>query len=142
MIRSRSAISIQLLLLVALVLAFIGGPVNGGTETVAKSGTVAFTVKGNVGGLYPGQWRRATITVRNTYSRRIVVRRIFASSVRTNRAHCKASTVTSPGWHGSRSVGKRRSVKVALRFQMKPSAPAACQGATYTLRYSGRGTAR
>jgi hypothetical protein len=141
MIRSRLAITIQLLLLVALVLAFIG-PVNGGTEAVAKSGKVAFTVKGNVGGLYPGQWRKATITVRNTYSRRIVVHRIFASSARTNRAHCKASTVTSPGWRGSRSVGKGRSVKVTLRFQMQPSAPAACQGATYTLRYSGRGTAR
>lgn len=103
--------------------------------------TVAFHVRGTVRGLSPGRLRMMKVTVRNTSSRRLRVTRITATVVRSAPS-CPTTAIRVKPWRGKLLVRPGASRKVLLKVRMKPTAPNACQGARFRLRYQGKATVR
>lgn len=141
MLRSRVILVVPLLVLMTLSVA---GPERTGirNDAASLSQRIEFKIKGDVAGLYPGHTQKATITLRNRYRSPIEVRRVVVRTQQTGRAGCAPSSVFSPGWRGHRLVRPSSTATVKVRFTMRASAPAACQGAKYTFRYTGWGSLR
>jgi hypothetical protein len=100
-------------------------------------------VSGHVAGLYPGARRRMPTTVRNDYGSPV---RLDSIRVRAAAAGpgCSAGNLRVRGFRGARRViGGHRATRVPVRVAMLASAPDACQGARFPLRFrahvSGRG---
>lgn len=100
---------------------------------------VSFTLRGHVGGLFPGASRRLVIAVHNRSRRSLRVRSI-TTRVRDAKRGCRARNLRVSAFRGRLRIGPRRSRRVAVRVRMLPSAPAACQGAVFRLAFRGRAT--
>ena len=98
-----------------------------------------FTISGDVTGLYPGGHRPLKLLVKNDASSAIYVTDIWVESVKVNKKGCPSWSVWSPGYDGYLRVAKRGTATVSVPVYMRRSTPSACQGATYTIRYTGRG---
>lgn len=99
-----------------------------------------FTISGDVAGLYPGSQKPLRLTITNKATAPIYVFYIRVDSVSVNRSGCPASSVWSPDYLGSTRIPRLGTGTVTIPVFMRSSAPNACQGATYTIRYTGSAT--
>ncbi|WP_193605643.1 hypothetical protein [Nocardioides dongkuii] len=136
---SSSSSVVQRWLALAVVLLAVG--LLAGSATVAASGPTrpkpAFTISGGVDDLYPGAERRAVLRITNNRAWAIKVRRVVVTVASTNKSGCATSMVRSPGWAGSMRVAKGKTRVLRVPVRMRAVAPDACQGAVFSLRYSG-----
>jgi len=136
---------IQLALVAALMAAAVAyaaerGPFGSGSVDRSQArGLAHSTVKarGDVVGLYPGADRRMRVSVRNRDSRPARLRR-FRTRVGN------ANPVCTDGYlrvrqlkRPQRRIGPHRSILIRVRVRVRPSAPDACQGARWPLRFRG-----
>lgn len=98
-----------------------------------------FTLRGHVGGLYPGAHRRLVVVVRNRGRRPLRIRSIV-TRVRAARRGCSAKNLRVSRYRGLLLVRPGRSRRVALTIRMSRTSPTACQGAVFPLLFRGRGT--
>lgn len=95
-----------------------------------------FRVTGSVGGLYPGAVRTMRVRLRNPHPFALRLRRLRISVV-DPAPGCRAGTIRIGRVRRGLVMAARRTTKVRLRVTMRPSAPNACIGARYPLRFSG-----
>jgi hypothetical protein len=100
-----------------------------------------FTLRGHVGGLYPGASKRLVVAVHNRSRRPLRIRSI-TTRVRAARRGCGARNVRVSSFRGRVRVGAGRTRRVAVRVRMLSTSPPACQGAVFPLVFRGRATAR
>lgn len=106
----------------------------------ASNATVRVAVGGHVVGLYPGAARKMRTTVRNGYDHPVRLRSIKVK-VGPGASGCAARNLrVGQIRHGRRVVPRRHSATVGLRVRMSGSAPDACQGARFPLRFRARVT--
>lgn len=111
-----------------------------GKISIGQAGNIPFSIRGRVRSLYPGARGTLTLRVRNPHR--------FAIEVRSVRVRVRQS---DHGGCGRRWVRPRRAVKTSVRVPPKSKAmvsypvrmlkasPPACSGATWGLRFSGKG---
>ncbi|MGZ5398148.1 MAG: hypothetical protein ACXWEI_22650 [Mycobacterium sp.] len=97
-----------------------------------------FVIRGDVADLYPGVTKKYTVTLTNTNSFAIVVTDI-SLKVDDASKRCKKQNLSSPGFHGQVVVPARSTASVKVPISMATRAPDACQGAKFSLTYSGSG---
>ena len=108
------------------------------TRPVADERKAAtFTVRGKVGGLYPGVRKILQAKVVNRFSHPIRVRLVTAR-VRSDVAGCPSGAVKVTPWRGTLRLRPHAAKKVPLKVRMRPTAPNACQGVRFTIRYGGK----
>jgi hypothetical protein len=96
-----------------------------------------FRVTGRVRGLYPGIDRTMRVRIRNPHAFPIRVKRVRVVVSDASPA-CPASTIRIARGKPARPIRPRRTTKLRLRVRMVEDAPAACAGARYPLRFSGK----
>jgi hypothetical protein len=111
------------------------GPGNGQGNGQAN-GHRDFVVSGHVEDLRPGGSLPMVLTVENPNS---VAIRVTSITVQASAAStgCPASALTLPNWTGSLFVAKDGTATLTVDVALKATAPDACQGATWSLRYGG-----
>lgn len=137
---------------VALVLAAVafglclqaeGGNRRALPRLIASNGVLAvgaFTITGSVEGLYPGANTMLPLRVRNNNGFAMVVRELDVATTQTDRAGCATSSVLPTGFDGSVRVNAKSAVTIPVPVRMLQTVTDACQGASFTLRYSGTAT--
>jgi hypothetical protein len=96
-----------------------------------------FSVSGRVTGLYPGRTRAVSLRVANRHRVAILVTSLTAR-VRDGRAGCPARSLLVVPFRGAVRVAPRRRARIGVLVRMRRSAPDACQGASFPLRFRGR----
>ena len=96
----------------------------------------SFTISGHVLGLYPGGTARLTLTVRNRNSFPINVTSIRVKA--GNAPGCARSNLVVENFRGSLRVAAERRRRLQLPIGMRSTAPDACRGARFPLRYTGK----
>lgn len=97
----------------------------------------SFGIGGSVNGLYPGLTKPLKLTVSNPQHFAIVVTSVTVAVGNASQA-CGAANLSVTHFSGRRRVGAKGSARVTLEVTLAHSAPDACQGAVFPLRYSGR----
>jgi hypothetical protein len=128
--RALAALAGVAALLVFSLTAFAAGD--------ARRGPQRFTISGGATGLYPGGVGHVALKVRNPFKRRL---RVQGLSVRVldAGAGCRAANLRVARFGGFVDVLPRRSRIVRLNVRMLASAPPACAGARFPLRFSSKG---
>ena len=112
-------------------------------DPVARGADASFSIKGSVRNLYPGKRAPLRLTVKNPNGRPITVTSIrvrVASDA--SRPGCVASDlVRATSLDAALRVPADSSKRVALEIELLPSAPDACQGAVFPLRFVGKAVA-
>lgn len=129
----------RLLLLAAAVVAVLAvatahSRADDSVLTSSRSGS--FTIKGNVLGLYPGGTARLTLTITSKNGFPIKVK-----SVRVkvgNAAGCPRTNLVVKHFRGSLRVPAKAKRRLQLSVSMRRTAPDACMGARFPLRYTGK----
>jgi len=99
-----------------------------------------FQISGSVDGLYPGATRTMALTLSNTPNAgRLVVTSVKVESVSVDKGGCHSDVVSSDGWSGKKSIPKNGTATISVDVSMDTDAPTDCQGATFTLEYTGTG---
>ena len=99
-----------------------------------------FQISGSVDGLYPGVTRMMVLTLSNRPNAgKLVVTTVDVTSVSVDKEGCSPALVVSDGWSGRKSIPKNGTATIAVPVRMRAEAPDACQGATFTLEYTGTG---
>lgn len=98
----------------------------------------AFRMTGRVAGLYPGRVKVMRIRLRNPHPFALRLRklRVIASDPAPG---CRAGTLRFGRVRRGLVLPARRTTKIRVRVSMRPSAPDACIGVRYPLRFSGSG---
>jgi hypothetical protein len=104
-----------------------------GTPVRAVEG---FAITGQVDGLYPGADMTLHALVSNPYPFPIRVTSVGAT-VRDAGPACPASLIEIHDSHAEVEIPRDASGTVPLAIRMDPIAPDACQGATWTLTFTG-----
>ena len=130
-------------LVVLLGLLFAGGASahkewSNGNSKDNEDKTYPFLIRGDVADLYPGLTKKYTVTLTNSNSFAIVVTDI-SLKVDDASKRCKKQNLSSPGFHGQVVVPARSTASVKVPISMATRAPDACQGARFSLTYSGWG---
>lgn len=132
------------LALTAAFAALLAGAVLAYAEISARSGPVVhhsnqLKIRGHVNGLYPGKRKPLRVRVHNGTDKTVVMRslhiKVSAAGHGCAKSNLKASTLKRP-----RMVPPSRTRKIGIPVTMPASAPDACQGAQFPLRYHGRFT--
>ena len=97
-----------------------------------------FAITGQVDGLYPDADLTLDARVTNPYSARIRVTSI-AVAVRDAGPGCPASMIRVRDSRAEVEIPANATGTVPLEMRMEPSAPDACQGATWMLTFAGTG---
>jgi hypothetical protein len=127
------AVTAGALLLGAMAATAKGPPPGGGG---GPSSTDVFELSGSVEGLYPGADLELPVKVENPA--RFAVRLLTLDvSVADSAPTCLASEIVVGAYAGGVEVPALGEVVVELPIMMRPSAPDACQGATFSLTYIG-----
>lgn len=106
----------------------------------SPSGTApAFTISGDVSGLYPGASLPLHLTVLNRERFPIVVTSI-TTSVSDAGALCAGSNLSVTSFNGTLTLPAGGVNAVTVSATMLPSAPDACQGHVFPLQYRGAAT--
>ncbi len=98
-----------------------------------------FTISGTAPDLYPGAVKQLTLTVNNPNNFAIKVTALSVTTSAASNAGCTTSSVTTDSFTGALIVDKNSSASTPLAIRMAESTPNACQGADFTLVYSGIG---
>jgi hypothetical protein len=107
------------------------------TETADKPN--GFMIAGSVHGLYPGKVAALALTVTNPLPFAIKVTSITIVVSDANPG-CAAANAMVTSFSGSLAVPKLGSAVATVQFTLFHSAPNACQGAVFPLKYSGEAT--
>lgn len=99
--------------------------------------SAGFTISGKVGGLYPGAVRSLKLTVTNHESFAIIVTSL-TTTAGAARAGCGAANLKVASFSGRLKVPAKGKAGTSVHVTMAHSAPNACQGAAFPLRYSGQ----
>lgn len=97
-----------------------------------------FHIAGGLGGLFPGTASPLVLSVYNPNKVAITVTSI-TTTVGDASTGCPATYLSVASFGGSLAVGPKQTATVAVPAQLSHSAPDACQGAVFPLRYSGVG---
>ncbi len=122
-------------LLAALALATAHSRADDSVLTSSRKGS--FTIKGHVLGLYPGSTARLTLTVRNTNSF-ADQGEVDSRQGRERRRTARARTSSSRTFAARCRVAAKRKRRLQLPIGMRSTAPDACMGARFPLRYAGK----
>ena len=95
-----------------------------------------FSIAGHVDNLLPGKRSSLSVRVRNPLSRAIRVRSI-AAQVGPSGRPCSLRNVLLGRFRGSLVVPPRSSRKLRLTASLRKSAPPACAGAIFSIRFVG-----
>jgi hypothetical protein len=124
--------------LAAAVLVLAGVAATGALGTREGHRTVGrFTLRGHVGGLYPGARKPLVLVVRN-HGRRPVRVRSITTTVKAARPGCGARNVRVSRYRGRLRIRAGGSRRIALEARMPRTSPTACQGAVFPLVFRGR----
>jgi hypothetical protein len=125
---------------VAAVLALSGASALGSlgpAHRVARR--EGFTIRGHVGGLYPGARKPLSLVVHNRRARVIDVRSI-TTSVRDAGPGCTGRNVRVSRYSGRLRLGPHEWRRVSVQIRMLRAAPDACKKALFRLRFHGTAT--
>jgi hypothetical protein len=129
-----------LVLSTAAVLVLSGasalGSLGPGNRAAAHQG---FSIRGQVGGLYPGARKPLSLVVHNRSAKVIHVRSI-TTRVRDARAGCSGKNVRVGRYRGRLRVGPHGWRRVSVQIRMLRTAPDACKKAVFRLRFRGTAT--
>jgi hypothetical protein len=119
-------------------LALSGNGTAGAPTQPATISTAAgsFRISGNVAGLYPGAQLPLVLTVTNPEHFAIVVTTLSVS-IGAAAPGCAAVNLTATSFSGQLQVPAGGTATLSVHVAMAHSAPDACQGAVFPLRYSG-----
>ncbi len=98
----------------------------------------SFSLSADFVGLFPGADLGAPVTARNPQPYALIVK-TASVSISDAGPGCAASNVTVQSFSGDVTVPAGGSATIPVRIQMSPSAPDACQGATFPLQFQARG---
>jgi hypothetical protein len=126
------------LLAPAIVLALAASGAAQTSAPAKRARPQALVVSGSVRGLYPGAVKSLRLKVRNSrgFSIRVVSLRV---AVRNASPTCLRNKLRVGRLRRSFVVPAHRMRRVALRVTMLGSAPDACKGAVFPLRFTVRG---
>jgi hypothetical protein len=96
----------------------------------------SFRISGNVAGLYPGARLPLVLTVTNPQHFAIAVTTLSVSAGNAAPG-CTAANLTATSFSGRLTVPAGGTGAVSVRVTLAHSAPNACQGAVFPLRYTG-----
>jgi hypothetical protein len=136
----RIALAVALAAVVAYADLSASSPVSPpATETLASASAVNGRIRGTVTGLYPGVRRRIAVRIHNDFGQSVIVvrlrTRVKDASPACGRRYLKAKRVSRPRTIPPQA-NRRIAVRVRLvRVRLLRSAPDACQGATFPLRF-------
>jgi hypothetical protein len=120
-----------------LIAAFMGATVAG--FTLPARGDDAWTLSGEVTGLYPGHPMTLEVRVANPSDSTMHVTSID-TIVASTTVGCAASQLTVNRFDGDIAVPATSTVTVPVRVLLATEAPGACIGATFDLRFTGTAT--
>jgi hypothetical protein len=106
------------------------------SEAIRSNPPDSFSISGGVAGLYPGAVLPLELTVRNRWDFTIRVRTIVVT-VTGAASSCATGVLSVSSFSGGVFVHPGQSVEETVWATMAPSAPNACQGASFTLHYNG-----
>ncbi len=101
-----------------------------------RAASPTFHIRGSVRGLYPGRVKKMRVRIRNPFGFPIKVREIRPRVQRPYRG-CPPKAIRVRVWHGNVRVVAHTGKVVGVRIRMKLSAPNACQGARFPVRFRG-----
>ena len=129
----------SLVLAAAAVLVLSGASALGSLGPGHRAAREGFTIRGHVGGLYPGARKQLSLVVHNRSARVIHVRSI-TTRVRDARRGCKGRNVRVGRYTGRLRVGPRGWRRVPVQIRMLRAAPDACKKAVFRLEFHGTAT--
>jgi hypothetical protein len=129
----------RLALLLAVVVVAAGASTLWHRDEAAGTAMVRHRMRlsGRVQGLFPGASKRMRVIVRNPTRVRIVLMRVRARA--QDVVGCPGSHVRIRPFRGKRPVPPRGRIVIRMRVRLSPTAPDACQGARWPVRFRARG---
>jgi len=105
-----------------------------GNNTDPKS----FSISGSVTGLYPGATKDLPVLISNQNNQDIKVTNIHITVTGSDKSGCGSSNLSAADYSGPAFVVQKNSSQtINLPVSMTHNASNSCQGATFTLQYSG-----
>ncbi|HVV37901.1 MAG TPA: hypothetical protein VHC63_14930 [Acidimicrobiales bacterium] len=98
-----------------------------------------FTIGGSVEGLFPGAMLSLPLAVHNTNSYSLRITDLAVAVVGVDKSNCPKAAVSSPGFSASTLVGGNATTVIPVTVSMATGVTDACQGAKFTLSFSGHG---
>jgi hypothetical protein len=115
------------------------GSSEGTNGSSAAGAGKAFSISGNVGGLYPGLHTDLVLTISNPQHFTIAVRQITIAVTQAPPG-CPATNLTLGGFSGALNVPARSQRQQLIPVTMAFAAPDPCQGALFQLEYHASAT--
>jgi hypothetical protein len=112
------------------------GPDVPSSAAVTTAAARPFGIAGSVGGLYPGRAEPLVLKVTNPYPFAIVVTSL-ATTVGAAGVGCGGGYLAVPAFSGQMTVLGSGSAHVSVTVKLAHSAPNACQGRVFPLKFSG-----
>jgi hypothetical protein len=106
------------------------------TDAKPDKSSSKFSATGSVDGLYPGATIPLTLTLINNTGATIEVTSLTVAVANAS-SSCVASNLVVGAFDGPVTVPKKGSAPTVIPITMRTQAPNACQGATFSLTYSG-----
>lgn len=98
----------------------------------------SFSISGSVSGLYPGSTKNLPVLISNQNNQDIRVTSIHINVTGSDKDGCASNNLATSDYSGPGFVvSKNSSQTINLPVSMIHDASNACQGATFTLQYSG-----
>jgi hypothetical protein len=104
------------------------------------SAAVAFSIAGDVAGLYPGKTLPLVLFVTNRQASAITVTSI-TTTVGNSSSVCTAKYLKVTHFGGHLHVGPKKTAKTSVKVTLLHSAPNGCQGAVFPFSYAGQASA-
>jgi hypothetical protein len=104
------------------------------------SAAAAFSIAGNVAGLYPGRTLPLVLSVTNSQASAITVTSIL-TTVGNASSVCTAKYVKVTHFAGHLHLGPKKTAKTTVKVTLLHSAPNRCQDAVFAFTYSGQASA-
>jgi hypothetical protein len=113
---------------------------SGSASENAVSATTGFTVTGSVAGLYPGVTKLLVLTIFNPQKVTITVFYV-STTVSTPSLACTSANLSVSTFTAHKAVRAKKTGVIAVYAKMAHSAPNACQGQVFHLRFFAKATA-
>jgi hypothetical protein len=127
--------TVAVIVVVALLVTIaIVRPPFGGT---ASAEGPAFRARGRATHLFPGARVEMPVRIRNLESFPVVVTSL-AATVGSANAECSGSFLRIAGFSGGVRIPAGGAVRIRIPLELRRSAPPACMGARWPIRFSGK----